>query len=104
NRIGKTRAVHVKKHVATTRKFTDRRNLFARVSRAKFRCLSDTDRARLVRMQFVLTCYDRFGLADVELAVRATNQKQLRSFSEKFRRAALVGLNMRVCMTDNALE
>ena len=59
---------------------------------------------RLVRMQFVLTSYDGFDLADLDLAIRATNQKQLRSFSEKFGRAALVGLNMRVFMTNNALE
>ena len=55
-------------------------------------------------MQFVLACDDRFGLADVDLAVRATNQKQLRSLSEKFRCPALVGLDMRIFMTDNALE
>ena len=94
----------MKKHVATARKFTDRGNLIARVNRAEFGRLSDADHARLMRMQFVLACDYHFGLADVDLAVRATNQKQLRSLGEKFGRAALVSLNMRVFMTDNALE
>ena len=55
-------------------------------------------------MQFVLSRDDRFSLANVDLPVRATNQKKLRSLGEKFRRAALVGLNVSVFMTNNALE
>src|SRR6266567_5952888 len=94
DRIGKTRAVHVQQHFASTRKSADCRNLLGHVNRSEFGWLSDADRARLVRMQFVLACDHHFCLADVYLPVGATNQEQLRSVCKKFRRAALVRVNV----------
>src|SRR4030095_2369289 len=55
-------------------------------------------------MRLVLACDGRLHLADVALPIRAANQKQLRSFREKFRRAAFVGVKMGILMADNAVE
>jgi hypothetical protein len=55
-------------------------------------------------MQFRLPRDNFLGLLDVDLTVRASNREQLRSFREKLRRAALVGLDVRVFVTDDAVE
>jgi hypothetical protein len=41
---------------------------------------------------------------DVDLAVITSNEKQLRTPREKFRRTALIGLNVRMIVTNNALK
>src|SRR5215467_11437426 len=86
--------VHMKKHFSCTGELRDGSNLVANVNCSELCRLSNADCARLVRMQFVLACDHGFCLSDVDLAIRAANQKQLRSFGEKFRRTALIGLKM----------
>ena len=94
----------MEKHFASTRKLGNRRDFVARVNRSKLRRLGNADRAGLVRMQLVLACDHLFCLADVDLAIGAANQKQLRSFREKFRSATFVGLNVGILVTGNAVE
>src|SRR6266436_3920403 len=65
-------------------------------------------------MQLGLPCDDRLRFANVDLvchwtdslprAVGAANQQQLRSSREKFRRAAFIGLNVRLLVADDAVE
>src|SRR2546428_2506182 len=55
-------------------------------------------------MQLVMAGEQRFCLADVNFAIGAADQKQFRSSGEKFRRAAFVGLNVGMLVTDHALE
>src|SRR5207244_10012575 len=55
-------------------------------------------------MQLVMAGKQRFCLADVNFAIGAADQKQFRSSGEKFRRAAFVGLNVGMLVTDHALE
>src|ERR1700730_16121492 len=55
-------------------------------------------------MQLGLPRDDRIRFADVDLAIRAANQQQLRSSREKFRRAAFIGLNVRMLVADDAVE
>ncbi len=54
-------------------------------------------------MQFGLANNCRFRLADVDLAIRSPRDEQFRP-GEKFRRAALVGFDMCVLMTNDAVE
>ena len=42
--------------------------------------------------------------ANFDLAIGPANQDELRSFCEKFRRAAFVGLDMSMLMTNNAMK
>src|SRR5216684_2428907 len=65
-------------------------------------------------MQLGLPCDDRLRFANVDLvchwtdslprAVGAANQQQLRSSREKFRRAAFIGLNVRMLVADDAMK
>src|SRR5437879_13468790 len=55
-------------------------------------------------MQLGLPCDDRLRFADVDLAVRAADHEQLRSSREKFRRAAFIGLDVRVLVANDAVE
>src|SRR6266571_6438154 len=57
-----------------------------------------------MRMQLVLAGQQRFHLADVDLSIRAAEQKEFRSSGEKFRRTAFVGLKVSMLVADHALE
>ena len=69
-----------------------------RINRSELCRLCDTDHARLVRVELVLTHKQRFRLSNIDLAVSAPDQEQFRSAGEKFRPAAFVGLNVGVLM------
>jgi len=55
-------------------------------------------------MRLILARDYCFCLSDFDLAIGAANQDELRSFCEKFRRAAFVCLDMGMLVTDNAME
>ena len=92
------------KQLIGTRQASDCRNFVARINRSELGCLRNADHARLVRVQLILTHKQRFGLANIDLAVSAPDQEQFRSAGEKFRRAAFVGLNVSVLMADDAAK
>ena len=75
NRVGKTRPVHVEKHFTRVRELGDSGDLIASVNGSKLRGLRDADHTRLMRMQFVLARDHGFCLSDVDLSVRAADQK-----------------------------
>jgi hypothetical protein len=104
HRIGETCAVHVNGHVSAARKLRDRRDFVRPVNGAQLGRLRDADGARLVRVQFVLFGHDRFGLADVDLAIASAHYEQSGAFREKFRCAAFIDPNVRMFMTDNAVK
>src|SRR6266704_2121686 len=83
--------------------FVERPDLVRRVNGPKLGRLRDADRARLRRMQFGLANNCRFRFADIDLAVRSPREEQFRP-GEKFRRAALVGFDMCMLMTNDAME
>ena len=89
---------------ACTRKACDHRDIVARINGSKLRSLGNANRAWLVRMRLILARDYCFRLSDFDLAIGAANQEELRSFCEKFRRAAFVGLDMGMLVTDNAME
>lgn len=55
-------------------------------------------------MQFALLRHGRLGFVQVDLAVRAAEQKQLCSVGEKLGRTTFVGLDVRMPMTEDAMK
>jgi hypothetical protein len=55
-------------------------------------------------MQFVLLCHDCLHLAQIDLASISGDQEKLRTFGEKFRRPALIDLDMRLLVTNDAMK
>ena len=87
-----------------TREFINRRYFISRINCPEFGRLCDANGTRLMRVHFRLTRNDGRCFVDVDLAGEAANQKQLRAFGEKFRRATLVSLDVSVLVTDHAVK
>src|SRR2546425_4239475 len=92
------------KHFTGSRKFTNRCNFFTRINRSQLSRLGNGDRARLVRMQLGLARDDCVRLIDVDLPFGPANHEQLGAFREKFWRAAFVGLDVCMFMTNDAVK
>src|SRR5438105_10721620 len=94
----------MQKHFPIPRKLRNRANFILRINRAELGRLSNANYAGFVRVHFRLARDDRFHFVDVDLAITAANEQQLRAAREKLRRAAFVSLDVRVLMTDDAVK
>ena len=104
NRIRESRAVHLQKHLPFFGERRDRVDLIAGVDRPQLGRLGDADHARFVGMQFGLARDYRFDFFEIDLAGGSSNQQQFGTAGEKFRRAAFVGLDVRLLVTNHAVK